>query len=50
MKYKKKLKNLKAAQAWWDKLPDSDRKIIESIPNFDPDIFEECTGIKINKN
>ena len=21
MKYKKKLENLKAAQAWWDKLP-----------------------------
>ncbi len=25
MKYKKKLKNLKAAQAWWDKLPERDK-------------------------
>ena len=24
MKYKKKLENLKAAQAWWDKLPERD--------------------------
>ena len=48
--YLKKLDEHEVAQEWWDKLPDSDRKIIESIPNFDPDIFEECTGIKINKN
>ena len=48
--YLKKLDEYEVAQEWWDKLPDSDRKIIESIPNFDPDIFEECTGIKINKN
>ena len=25
MKYKKKLANLKAAQAWWDKLPERDK-------------------------
>lgn len=25
MKYKKKLENLKAAQAWQDKLPESDK-------------------------
>ena len=25
MKYKKKLENLKAAQAWWDKLPERDK-------------------------
>ena len=25
MKYKKKLENLKAAQAWWDRLPERDK-------------------------
>lgn len=25
MKYKKKLANLKAAQVWWDKLPERDK-------------------------
>ena len=27
MKYKKKLENLKAAQAWWDKLPEKVRQL-----------------------
>ena len=48
--YLKILDEYNVAQEWWDNLSNSDRKIIESIPNFDPDIFEECTGIKINKN
>ena len=25
MKYKKKLANLKAAQSWWDRLPERDK-------------------------
>ena len=25
MKYKKKLANLKAAQAWWDRVPERDK-------------------------
>lgn len=25
MKYRKKLANLKAAQAWWDRLPERDK-------------------------
>ena len=35
-------------QKWWNDLSDSDKDIIKSIPNFDSDIFEECTGIKVD--
>lgn len=33
-------------QAWWDGLPDHEKDTIKALPNFDPGIFEECTGIK----
>ena len=35
------------AQIWWDGLSEADRNKIKSIPNFDIEIFEQCTGIKI---
>jgi hypothetical protein len=34
-------------QRWWDRLTDSDKKEVMSLPNFDADIFFECTGIKV---
>lgn len=34
-------------QLWWDSLSDYQKDIIKSIPNFDPDIFYECTGIEV---
>lgn len=34
-------------QRWWDSLPENSRSIITSLPNFDPDIFMQTTGIKI---
>ena len=34
-------------QAWWDKLPDSNKQVVLALPNFDADIFEECTGIRV---
>jgi hypothetical protein len=34
-------------QKWWDELSDSDKLEVMSIPNFDADIFFECTGIKV---
>jgi hypothetical protein len=34
-------------QKWWDELPDADKKEVMSLPNFDADIFFECTGIKV---
>ena len=30
---------------WWEELSEQDRDIIRSIPNFDPKIFKEITGI-----
>ena len=35
------------AQRFWDGLPDNQREIIYQLPNFDKEIFEACTGIKI---
>lgn len=33
------------AQAWWDSIPETDRNEIRRLPNFDTNIFHECTGI-----
>ena len=32
---------------WWDKLTDGNKEIIKQIPNFDPKIFKEITGIEV---
>ena len=34
-------------QTWWDNLSDNDKQIILALPNFDANIFEECTGIRV---
>jgi hypothetical protein len=47
--YLKVLDESECAQMWWDGLAERDRNIIRSIPNFDPDIFYECTGIKVEE-
>ena len=47
--YLKVLDESDVAQKWWDSLSDSDREIIYNIPNFDADIFKECTGIDVRK-
>lgn len=36
-------------QAWWDELSDDDKKAVMNIPNFDKEIFEQITGIKVTK-
>ena len=46
--YLKEIDLFEAAQRWWNGLSDKDKTIIKAIPNFDADIFEECTGIKAN--
>ena len=45
--YLKILDESECAQIWWDGLSEADRNKIKSIPNFDIEIFEQCTGIKI---
>lgn len=36
-------------QIWWDGLSEQNRDIIRALPNFDAEIFEQCTGINVNK-
>lgn len=42
-------KNNNGRQDWYDNLTEQQKIIIESLPNFDPDIFKEITGISVNK-
>lgn len=37
------------AQKWWEGLSADDRNIIFSLPNFDPAIFKEITGIEVTE-
>ena len=34
-------------QMWWDGLSDRKKTIVMQLPNFDADIFFECTGIRV---
>ena len=45
--YLKVLDESEAAQIWWDGLMKRNKEIIKTIPNFDKQKFEKCTGIKI---
>ena len=47
--YLKELNKSECNQIWWDSLSNMERNIIRNIPNFDEEIFEEITGIKIEK-
>lgn len=47
--YLEKLDESECNQIWWDRLDNSQKEIIKSIPNFNESIFEEITGIKVNK-
>ena len=44
--YLKVLNESECGQIWWDGLSDQQKDIIMALPNFDPEIFEQCTGIK----
>ena len=47
--YLKEFDKFECNQIWWNSLLDVERNIIRNIPNFDEEIFEEITGIKIEK-
>ena len=32
---------------WWAYMTDENREIIKQIPNFDPEIFKDITGIEV---
>ena len=46
--YIKVLDESECGQLWWDALTDYEKNIIKGIPNFDADIFFQCTGIRTN--
>ena len=46
--YLKILDKSESAQVWWDGLDTTDKNIIKSIPNFDAEKFQKCTGIKVD--
>ena len=48
--YLKSPNTIERRQAWWDHLTDKQKDIIRKLPNFDPEIFEQCTGIKVERS
>jgi len=47
------LKTISMQEAWaraWAERGESDLELLKALPNFDADIFEEISGIDINKN
>ena len=47
--YLKVLDESDCGQLWWGSLSDRQKNIIKALPNFDPEIFEQCTGINVNE-
>ena len=47
--YLKELSNEDCCANWWKNLSDEEKGIILAIPNFDAEIFEQITGIKVNE-
>lgn len=47
--YLRVLDESECAQILWDGLSETDKSTIKAIPNFNGEIFEECTGIKIGE-
>ena len=43
--YLKELDESECGQIWWNSLSDHEKDVIKSLPNFDAEIFKDCTGI-----
>ena len=46
--YLKELDESECGQIWWNSLSDYEKDIIKALPNFDAEIFRECTGIIVD--
>ena len=47
--YLKVLDEFECGQLWWGSLSDRQKNIIKAIPNFDAEIFFQCTGIRVDE-
>lgn len=47
--YLKVLCETKRVQDWWRSLLSCEKNIVKAIPNFDAEIFKQCTGIDVNE-
>jgi hypothetical protein len=47
--YLKVLDESECGQIWWGSLSDRQKNIIKAIPNFDAEIFFQCTGIRVDE-
>ena len=45
--YLKEVKHEADRQKWWNDLSNRRKQIVMSLPNFDANIFYECTGIRV---
>ena len=45
--YLKEYTYKEACANWWNNMSEENKEIVKSIPNFDADVFEDITGIKI---
>ena len=47
--YLKVLDESECGQLWWGSLSDRRKEIIKAIPNFDAEIFFQCTGVMVDE-
>jgi hypothetical protein len=47
--YLKVLDESECGQLWWGSLSDRRKDIIRAIPNFDAEIFFQCTGVRVDE-
>ena len=45
--YLKVFDESECAQIWWDGVSEHVKRVIMDLPNFDAEIFRQCTGIKV---